>query len=104
MILAILLIFAFTINLFFGYWRANVRTLSPQWFLAIHIPIPILVGLRVWLLGWNWVTVPAFVAAFFIGQYAGGQLRKHLLRKPELSLSSCLVLDLVRMARGSSNN
>jgi hypothetical protein len=102
LILAILLIFAFTVNIFFGYWRANVKPLSLQWFLAIHISIPFLVGLRVWLMEWNWVTVPAFVAVFFLGQYAGGRLRKYLLKKPDLSLSSCLVMDLVRMARGSS--
>jgi hypothetical protein len=102
LILAILLIFAFTVNIFFGYWRANVKALSLQWFLSIHISIPVIVGLRVWLMEWNWVTVPVFVAVFFLGQFAGGRLRKYLLKKPGLSLSSCLVMDLVRMVRGGS--
>ena len=82
MILAILLIVAFAINLFFGYWRASVRALSVQWFLAIHLSVPVIIGLRLWLLGWNWVTVPAFVAVFFLGQYAGGRIRKYIAKNP----------------------
>jgi len=102
--LAILLIVTFAINIFFGYWRASVRALSLQWFLAIHLSVPVIIGLRVWLLDWNWVTVPAFVAVFFLGQYAGGRVQKYLVKKPERELSACLVMDLFRMARGGGGN
>ncbi len=84
------------INIFFGYWRSNVRRLSPQWLLAVHIPVPIAIGLRLGFLGWSWVLLPAFVAAFFLGQFGGSQIRK-LLKKARIQLSSFLVLDLFRV-------
>jgi hypothetical protein len=83
------------INGFFGYWRSNVRRLSPQWLLAIHIPVPIAIALRLVFLGWSWVLLPAFVAAFAIGQFGGGQVRR-LLRRAQVRLTSFLPLDAFR--------
>ena len=34
------------INLPFGFWRAGVRKFSPAWFVAVHAPVPLAVGLR----------------------------------------------------------
>ncbi len=85
------------INIFFGYWRSNVRKLSPQWLMAVHIPVPIAIGLRLAFLGWSWVLLPAFVAAFFLGQFGGSQIRK-LFKKAKIQLSSFLVLDLFRVS------
>lgn len=85
------------INVFFGYWRSSVRKLSPQWLMAVHIPVPIAIGLRLAFLGWSWVLLPAFVAAFFLGQFGGGQIRR-LLKKARIRLSSFLVLDLFRVS------
>ena len=83
------------INVFFGYWRSNVKRLSPQWLLAVHIPVPIAIALRLVFLGWSWVLLPAFVAAFAIGQFGGGQIRR-LLKRAQIHLTSFLPLDAFR--------
>lgn len=67
------------LNLPFGYWRAGVRKFSPQWFVAVHAPVPLAIGLRFAVgLGFRLVTLPLFVAAFFGGQFLGGRIRRHL--------------------------
>ena len=98
LLLKILLVFVsiLLINVHFGYWRANSRRFSWQWILAVHIPVPIAIGLRLLLLGWVWLLVPAFIAAYTIGQFVGGRLRRRLARHG-IPLSSNLVSDLVRM-------
>ena len=66
----------FLINLPFGYWRASVRKLSTQWFLAVHLPVPLVVALRIFSgLGWKLISFPVLVGAFFLGQFVGGRLR-----------------------------
>ena len=65
------------INLPFGFWRAGVRKFSPAWFVAVHAPVPLAVGLRFASgLGFQWHTLPLFVGAFFGGQWLGGRLRR----------------------------
>ncbi len=66
----------FLVNLPFGWWRAGLRKLSPAWFVAIHAPVPIVIGLR-WALGlpFRWALLPLFVAAYFGGQFVGSRLR-----------------------------
>lgn len=84
------------LNIPFGYWRSNVKAFSTQWFLAIHIPVPFIVGLRlVTGLGFAWQTYVFLVAAFFLGQRAGTSVLKWL-RHSCSRVSSCLVMDLVR--------
>jgi hypothetical protein len=64
------------LNLPFGFWRAGVRKFSPAWFLAVHAPVPFIVGLRLAAgLGWRLSTFPLLVGAFFGGQLIGGRLR-----------------------------
>lgn len=64
------------INLPFGYWRAGVRKFSPAWFAAVHLPVPLAVGLRYAVgLPFRLATLPVFVAAFFGGQFLGARLR-----------------------------
>ena len=97
MTLLLVAVLIFTLNVFFGYWRANASRFSIQWFLAIHLSVLLAVGLRLWLMeSFSWVTLPVFVAVFFGGQYAGGRLRRFLEGRVSASLSSCLVMDLVR--------
>jgi hypothetical protein len=63
------------VNLPFGWWRSGLRKFSPAWFVAVHAPVPIAVGLRYWTgLGFRWTTLPLFVAAYFGGQYLGGRI------------------------------
>lgn len=67
----------FVVNLPFGYWRAVLRKFSPAWFVAIHAPVPLVVGLRFALgLPFRWAVVPLFVAAYFGGQFVGSRWRR----------------------------
>jgi len=88
------------LNVPFGYWRANVRRLSPQWYLAIHLPVPVVVVLRVLTgLGWRVMTFPFLAASFLLGQFIGGTLHRLRRRRHEEPLTSCLVMDLIRSCR-----
>jgi len=65
------------VNLPFGWWRAGLRKFSPAWFVAVHAPVPLVVGLRSWAgLGFRWSLLPLFVAAYFGGQLLGGRLAR----------------------------
>jgi len=67
---------AFLLNLPFGYWRASSKKFSRQWFLAVHLPVPLVVALRIYSgLGWEPVSFPVLVGAFFLGQFVGGKVR-----------------------------
>jgi hypothetical protein len=66
----------FVVNLPFGYRRAALRKFSPAWFVAIHAPVPMVIGLRFALgLPFRWAAVPLFVVAYFGGQFVGNRLR-----------------------------
>ncbi|MFQ5703781.1 MAG: hypothetical protein ACE5HT_07145 [Gemmatimonadales bacterium] len=74
LVIVVLLIFA--INLPFGFWRAGVKKFSPAWFVAVHAPVPLAIGIRLLSgLGWRLSALPLFIGAFFAGQFAGGKLR-----------------------------
>ena len=64
------------LNLPFGFWRAGVRKFSLAWFLAVHAPVPLIVGMRFAAgLGWRLATFPVLIGAFFGGQLLGGRIR-----------------------------
>jgi hypothetical protein len=66
----------FLLNVPFGYWRASVRKLSAQWFLAVHIPVPLVIALRIFSgLGFKLISFPVIIGAFFLGQFVGGRVR-----------------------------
>jgi hypothetical protein len=65
------------LNLPFGYWRAGSARFSRAWFFAVHAPVPFVIAIRLLAhLGWQAVTFPVLVGAFFLGQFAGGFLRR----------------------------
>jgi hypothetical protein len=67
---------AFVINLPFGYWRASVRRLSPQWYLAVLIPVPLVVALRIYSgFSFRLISFPVIIGAYFLGQFVGGRVR-----------------------------
>ena len=89
------------INLPFGYWRANVKKLSLQWILAIHIPVPLVIALRIFAgVGFEFITYPIFVAAFFAGQVTGTWVYNLRKLKKISPVSSCLVMDILRTRKG----
>jgi hypothetical protein len=66
--------FTFMLNLPFGYLRGKVRKYSLQWFLYIHLPIPIIFLSRL-LSHLDFRYVPLFVFAAVLGQIWGGKLQ-----------------------------
>jgi hypothetical protein len=70
-------ILIFIINLPFGYWREHVKKFSRQWFLAVHIPVPIVILIRIYSnIGFQLYTYPILVGAFFLGQFLGGKIKE----------------------------
>ena len=66
----------FLLNMPFGYWRASVPKFSWPWILAIHLPVPLVIGLRIVSgLGWQLLSFPVLVGAFFLGQFCGARIR-----------------------------
>lgn len=64
------------LNVPFGFWRASVPKFSPRWILAVHLPVPFVIALRLLSgLGWQLVTFPVLIGAFFAGQFMGGRIR-----------------------------
>lgn len=92
--LVIVSIVIFILNIPFGYWRANVKKFSLQWILAVHIPVPIVIALRILgSIGFAWYTYVFFVLAFFFGQQFGAYLLKTKQQR-NIKTTSCLILDL----------
>jgi hypothetical protein len=94
----LLTLFAFLINIPFGYWRANVRKFSLQFLLAIHLPVLFIITFRLLSAsGFEFTTFFFTVPAFFLGQLAGSRI--YLSRKINGSepLTSCLVMDVIRV-------
>ena len=89
----------FILNIPFGYWRANVKKFSMQWFLAIHLAVVIVIAFRLLShIGFAWYTYVVLVSAFILGQQLGGLLI-HRLRRICDHVSSCMVMDLYHCAR-----
>jgi len=73
------------INIPFGFWRQSVKKYSVKWFLAIHLPVPAIVLLRIYgEIGFAFYTYIFLVGAFFLGQKLGGIVfdnREYLMQK-----------------------
>jgi len=95
-VLFIISIIVLIINIPFGYWRANVKRFSLQWYLSIHIPVPIIIVFRIFFeIGFTWYTYLFLVTAFFLGQKLGSIIYKYL-KKTDI-VSSCLFMDLFKL-------
>jgi hypothetical protein len=71
--ITLLFIFTYMINLPFGHLRGKARKYSLRWFLYIHIPIPLIIAVRL-LAHIDYRYIPLFVLAAIIGQFHGGKL------------------------------
>jgi hypothetical protein len=95
-VLFIISIIVLILNIPFGYWRANVKRFSLQWYLSIHIPVPIIIAFRIFFeIGFTWYTYLFLVTTFFLGQRLGSIIYKYL--KKIVIVSSCLFMDLFRL-------
>jgi hypothetical protein len=70
-----LMLIVFLINLPFGYLRSKATRFSRQWMMAVHIPVPFILLLRI-LSGFGWTVIPLLMLSDVAGQFAGGELRK----------------------------
>ena len=79
--LAVAAVLIIVVNLPFGYWRAGVRKFSAPWFVAVHAPVLLVIGIRL-LLGipFAWWVLPVTVGAFALGQWLGGWWRRRRAR------------------------
>ncbi|MGQ9483859.1 MAG: hypothetical protein ACUVSA_02470 [Desulfosoma sp.] len=83
--LSVMAVLVLGVNVPFGYWRARVRRFSRAWFLAVHLPVPLVVGLRLASgLGWRLASIPVFIGAFCIGQWLGGMAYRVCKKVPRL--------------------
>jgi hypothetical protein len=74
---------AVIVNLPFGYWREGCRKFSRSWFVAVHVPIMLTIGLRFGLgIPFRLVTLPLYVLAFVGGQFLGALIRRQRKGKP----------------------
>ena len=74
----------FLLNIPLGLWRKSLKKLSPAWFLAVHLSIPLIVVFRVHA-GLSLIYVPAVIAIAMIGQRVGGKIlikTNNLVEKP----------------------
>jgi hypothetical protein len=92
-----LVLFTFIINIPFGYWRANVRRYSLQFFLAIHIPVALIILFRFLSgTGFEITTLLLTVPAFFLGQLSGSKIYSFRKIKGYEPLTSCMVMDVIK--------
>jgi hypothetical protein len=62
------------INIPFGYIRAGYQRFSWPWLLAVHLPVPLIIFMRLMVYP-GWGIVPLLIACAVIGQLAGGMVR-----------------------------
>jgi hypothetical protein len=63
------------INIPFGYIRERQRKFSIVWFVAIHVPVFFVIGIKyLFQVPTTLQSFPFFCVAFFLGQYIGGKI------------------------------
>lgn len=67
------IIIVIVINLPFGSYRNITRKFSVAWFLSIHLPIPFILVMRVYIFHLDVWTIPISLAAAVAGQIVGGR-------------------------------
>ncbi len=71
-------IFIYILNIPFGFWRSATTIFSRNWYLAIHIPVPAVIMLRIYCdLGWSWQSYALMAISFFLGQLTGKLIHRY---------------------------
>jgi len=68
------LFFSLLVNLPFGWLRQREKKFTFKWWLYIHLPIPLVIALRLWLKINPW-WIPVIIVVAVIGQMVGARLR-----------------------------
>jgi ABC-type glycerol-3-phosphate transport system permease component len=79
-----LVVLAFIISVPCGYARQNYSKYSLMWWVLIHLPIPVIVLLRI-KAGLNWHFIPLTLGSSVAGQIIGGAVyrrRKQNVKTP----------------------
>lgn len=66
---------AFFLNLPFGSYRNTTRKFSLGWFLAIHLPVPLVIVMRSVVFGLGYWAIPFSLAGDIAGQILGARLQ-----------------------------
>ena len=53
-----------------GFYRAYTRKFSVRWFLAIHLPVPLVIAARLWA-HIPYYFIPVTLLTFLVGQFLG---------------------------------
>ena len=69
-----LMLIVLLINIPFGYLRSKADRFSRHWMMAVHLPVPLVVLLRI-ISGFSWTIIPLLMLSFAIGQFIGGNIR-----------------------------
>ena len=89
-------VIVFIFNIPFGYWRRSEKKFSKGWILSIHLPVPVVIGLRfLFKLGFRFITYPVLVGSFFSGQYIGSKIYSYRESNEITPLTSNLIKDLI---------
>lgn len=74
-LLAGVIALAFLISIPCGYIREAYPKFSLMWFLMVHLPIPLVIIIRV-SAGFDWHVVPFTLGSAVAGQIVGGMVRR----------------------------
>jgi len=64
---------SYLINVPLGMWRVRYKKLSLPWFVILHLSVPIIIALRIYLKANPWF-IPLFIALAVAGQMTGKKL------------------------------
>jgi hypothetical protein len=74
----------FLVTLPFGFYRAYTRKLSLRWFVAIHMPVP-LVFLARFESHLSWKFIPFTCLAFTAAQLLGGRVGRWWIKRHQIA-------------------
>jgi hypothetical protein len=63
------------INVPLGLWKERYKRLSVPWFIILHLSVPFIIALRIYLKA-NLYFIPLFIALAVAGQWIGKKLYK----------------------------
>ncbi len=79
LLLAVIILFAFIVNIPLGYQRQFYEKFTFGWYFYIHISIPMLIYLRV-KAGFSWKFIPLTIGGAIAGQLVGGMIHRRRVK------------------------